>query len=73
MGNTYLFELIMILDSLLHVILSAKEKVFYKGLKMKMVKDVIYMDSWKSIRWQEIFILHLGKAFSNQVSMYTIC
>lgn len=29
---------------------SAKEKVFYKELKRKKVKDVMYMDSWKLIK-----------------------
>lgn len=51
---------------------SAKGKVFCKGLKMKKVKDVIYMGSWKSIRWLGTFILHLGKAFNNQMFTYMI-
>ncbi|KAJ4701306.1 Endoplasmic reticulum-Golgi intermediate compartment protein 3 [Melia azedarach] len=41
----------------------AKEKAFYKELRKKKVKGVIYMDSWKSIRWLGIFTLLLGKAF----------
>ena len=52
---------------------SAKERVFCKGLKMKKVKGAIYMDSWKLIRLLGISILHLGKAFNNQIFMYMIC
>lgn len=53
--------------------LSVKEKGFFKGSKMRMVKDAIYMDFWRLIRLPEISTLHLGKASNSQMFMYTMC
>lgn len=44
----------------------------FKKLKRKKVKDVISMEWWKSIKWLEIFILLLEKAFYNQTFLCMI-
>jgi hypothetical protein len=67
------FVSILVSFSALHITFSAKERDFSKGLKMKKVRDATFMGSWKLIRWLEIFILHLGRVFSNLVFMYMIC
>lgn len=63
----------LLMLSYLPVTFSVKGKAFFKKLRMKKVKDAIFMDFWKSIRWLEIFILHLEKAFNNQEFMSMIC
>lgn len=56
----------------LFLLCSAKEKGFYNGLRRKKARVVISMVFWKLIRLLVISILHLEKAFSNQMCMFMI-